>query len=117
MVLPSVPGLFCTPHFATLFLPPTSCMLHERVNASIAERKKILTLQNLTVNCLFQPMTFEVFGGSGPLTAKFLSTLAARLNDVPNNVCEVARLSQHLSLAIALSNVAGVLAFVSLIYI
>lgn len=54
-------------------------VVNGRIATSIAERKKTQEYQDLTGNYLFQPIVLETFGGTGPLTIKFLSTLIACL--------------------------------------
>lgn len=56
---------------------------------------------NKLVDHFFQSVTFETFERSGPLTAKFLSSLAVRLTTVSGDNREGAWLFQRLSLSIA----------------
>lgn len=62
--------------------PILDVAVNERVTASIAKWKETLKRRDLTVICLFQPLTLEKFGGIGSLTANFLSTLVTYLAEV-----------------------------------
>lgn len=84
----------------------------QRIRDNKREREKeTLKYRNLTVNYFFQPVAFKTFGEIGTLTAKFLSTLVARLTEVSGNIRKGAWLSQCPSLATACGNAASMLTY------
>ncbi|CAI9720156.1 Hypothetical predicted protein [Octopus vulgaris] len=81
-------------------------VVRARSTASVAERNKILKYSDLSANYIFHPVAFETFVGVGPLTARFLFSLATCLAEVTGEACEGPWLFQRISLAITYGNAA-----------
>ena len=78
--------------------------------ASEAENRKTLKYADLiNRGYIFAPVAFEIQGGCGPQTLKFLKTLGRKLNETTQEPKSLFYMKQRISIAIQVGNAAAVL--------
>ena len=84
----------------------TSLVLHLITQPKTIEFHR---LEIINRGYLFQPVAFEIQGGAGPATKRFLSKLGKLIQDSTNEARASAFLRQRISVCIQMSNAACVI--------
>lgn len=76
--------------------------------ANAAEEEKEAKYQDLTQQCLFQPVALETLGGLGTKTLEFLRKLEGRISATSGDRCATIFVRQRLAVAVLAGNAACV---------